>query len=290
MPDLIPAAKAALAALGVRPRKSLGQNFMVESRELRRIAEALDLKPGDTAVEIGPGLGFLTRFLLERGAEVIAVEKDASMARYLSAAFGEKSLRVLNKDILAVDLAPVLRTPKKIAVAGNIPYAITSPIVEWLISQKPFVSEAVLTVQKEVAERLAAHPGIKSWGPLSAFLQFHAEVIFLKKIGKSAFFPSPQVDSAAVKIRFLDKPSVSVTDERFFFKVLRTAFQKRRKTLLNSLLDVPVPNSAEHFTKPALTAAFEKLRLDPRRRPETLTLAEWAGLANILVEAPRSVL
>ncbi|MBI3316083.1 MAG: ribosomal RNA small subunit methyltransferase A [Candidatus Omnitrophica bacterium] len=290
MPDLIPETKAALAKLGIFPRKKLGQNFMVNSRELEWIARELSFAAGDTVVEIGPGLGFLTRFLLDRGAEVVAIEKDAEMARRLPAVFRGATLKVLKEDILKVDLSRTLKIKGKVTVVGNIPYSITSPILEWLISQKACVSEAIFTVQKEVAERLTARPGNRSWGPLSAFLQFHARVVFLKKIGKAAFFPCPKVDSAVVRIEFLASPSAAVADGRFFFKVLRTAFQKRRKTLLNSLAGVPAPRSSEDLTKPALTAAFAKLGLDPRRRPETLTLQEWAALANFLVEAPRSVL
>ena len=250
---------------------------MTSVRDLAAIADALSIKPGETVLEIGPGTGALTGPLLERGAHVIAVEKDAALARELEKKFADAPLRVLVKDILQLDLRD-LKSPSVLKVAGNIPYYITSPIIEWLISQRKCVSQTVLTVQWEVARRLAAEPGGKDWGSLSIFLRYYANVEFLRKIDKSCFFPVPKVHSGVIRLTFLGRPRFTLTDESLFFSLVRRAFQKRRKTLLNAL---EAPESQEP-TKETLRQAFSQLDIDPRRRPETLSLDEWAALSEAL--------
>jgi len=251
---------------------------MTREENLEAIAEALELREGDVVFEIGPGLGFLTRCLLKHQWRVIAVEKDAKFAKYLKEAFKDEPLHVIESDILQLDLkkAPFLKSPVKIT--GNIPYHITSPLLEWLILQRALVSGAVLTVQWEVALRLMAKPGTKQWGALSIFVQVYARVELVKKIHKSHFYPAPSVDSAVVKLTFSDTSFYSIQNEEVFFGLVRRAFQKRRKTLLNSLKE----DENEKRSKQALLSAFEKVGIDPSRRPETLSIPEWAALADIL--------
>ncbi len=263
-----------LRRLGASPKKKLGQNFMTGKEELASIAAALRISPGEDVVEIGPGLGALTEALLETGARVTAVEKDAPLAKALCSRWKERPFRVLQKDILKFRLSEEFSRPVK--VAGNIPYNITSPILEWLIEEKPLVSEAVLTVQWEVARRLAAKPGGKEWGSLSFFVQYHADVELLRKIDKSRFYPVPKVDSGVVHLRFRTEPRFPAADEAHLFRCVRKAFQKRRKTLLNALWDDAMPS------REALAGALETVSIDPRRRAETLTLAEWAKLSDSL--------
>lgn len=272
--------KASLARLGVRAQKRRGQNFMVDEAALDAVAGTLAVAPGEAVVEIGPGLGFLTRRLVACGARVIAVEKDFMMTRHLGAAFPSGDVRVLEKDVLEVDLARDAAPDRPSKVFGNIPYNITSPILEWLISQRPLVREAALTVQLEVARRLLARPGTKEWGALSVFLTFHADVTLVRKIGRGGFQPPPSVDSALIRLVFLDKPRVYVKEEACFFSTVRRAFQKRRKTLLNAL-----ESDVSGSTKAELAAAFDALGLDGRRRPETLTLEEWAVLSDRVAQA-----
>lgn len=270
--------KVVLNSLGISPRRRLGQNFMVSEHELRFIRDSVSAKEGDTVLEIGPGLGFLTRTLLEKGAEVVAVEKDRLLASRLRERFKDKPLTVIEKDILELRIEKDLGVKKPIWVAGNIPYNITSPILEWLISQRHLVSEAVLTVQWEVALRLSAQPGTKSWGPLSVFVQVYSKVSVLKKISKAAFFPSPKVDSAVVKLVFPEVPLFPIADEEKFFSVVRRSFQKRRKTILNSLVDTKVPK----FSKESIAETLQKAGINPLRRPETLTIPEWIALVDAL--------
>ncbi len=270
MPTLTEEAKIFLESLGVSARKKLGQNFMVREAETAYIADLI-LVDKDV-LEIGPGLGFLTRRLLEKNAKVLAVEKDKAYVKFLNKYFQDQPLKVIEHDVLEVDLKKDLKIEKPIQVVGNIPFNITTPILEWMVRQKRYITKAVLTVQLEVAQRLAAGPGTKSWGSLSVFLQMNADVIFKKKIGRESFYPSPRVDSAVIEIRFLDKPRFEVKDEERFFEIVRIAFQKRRKTLLNALSGGKPP----HLTKASLADAFQNARIDAKRRPETLTLEEWA--------------
>jgi 16S rRNA (adenine1518-N6/adenine1519-N6)-dimethyltransferase len=280
MSDLRRELGATRAHLGVRPEKRRGQNFMVNETALEAIAMALPVEPGEAVVEIGPGLGFLTRRLVARGARVLAVEMDFVMTRHLRAAFPADAVRVLEADILEVDLARDAAAERPSKVFGNIPYNITSPILEWLISQRALVREAALTVQLELAQRLLARPGTKEWGSLSVFLAFYAQVSLVRKIGRGSFQPPPNVDSALIRIVFSGTPRVRVTDEKVFFRTVRRAFQKRRKTLLNAL-EAEDPGCS----KTELSAVFGRLGLDPRRRPETLTLEEWAGLSDQIAKA-----
>ena len=262
----------------VRPKKRLSQNFMTSASDLAAVADALNIEPGEEVLEIGPGAGALTRELLGRGARVFAVERDASLTASLKENFKDAPLRVVSKDILRLtsEQEPALRGPLK--AAGNIPYHITSPIIEWLIAQRAGVSLAVLTVQWEVARRLSAKPGGKDWGSLSVFLQFYADVEFLRKIDKSHFYPAPKVDSGVIRLRFLKTPRFALSDEERFFSLVRRAFQKRRKTLLNALAD---ENSAI-LSKKSLSETLSRLPIDARRRPETLSLQEWADLSEAL--------
>ncbi len=276
MPGLKEEAKYLLRQLEAAARKKLGQNFMVDEGALEFIANALAFKKEEPVIEIGPGLGFLTRFLLNHGASVTAVEKDPAYADFLRNFFKHKKFRLVEADVLKTRIADLAPADIPVKVCGNIPYNITSPILEWLILQKTAVSQAVLTVQWEVAERLKAVPGTKEWGPLSIFLQYHADVETLKKIGAGAFSPAPKVDSAVIRVVFPRIPKYAVSDEALFFRLVRRSFQKRRKTLLNSLAD----DADGRFSKAGLARVFEQANIASSRRPETLTLPEWTILTS----------
>ncbi len=280
MKDLTGAVIAALAELGVAPEKRRGQNFMIRPETLGFIAASLDLAPGEPVLEIGPGLGFLTDELLARGGRVTAIEKDFVLARRLRDAAGERPLVVVEKDILEVDPSELgLHPPLK--VAGNIPYNITSPILEWLIDHRRTVRRAVITVQREVADRLRAAPGGKTWGSLSVFVQVYARVEVLRILPPRTFFPAPQVESAVVRLEFDEKSRWNISNEGAFFYLVRKAFQKRRKTLLNALADETVPG----LRKPELAEALSRAGIDPMRRPETLSIPDWARLGDCVILA-----
>ncbi len=255
-----------LRSLGVRPLKRLGQNFMVDDTALRAIVDALDLSADEPTVEIGAGLGFLTRHLLSKTRNLLLVELDRAYARYLGATYANDTVKVLEQDILKV------RLDKHQKVVGNIPYNITSPIIEWLIAQRPFIRTAVLTVQWEVAQRLIAKPGSKIWGPLSIFTQFYSNPELVRKISKDKFYPSPKFDSSVVRFVFLDETPLEGDLEKKFFVLVRKSFQKRRKTILNSLTG--------DILKGDVRGIFDKSGIDSSRRPETLSIEEWVRLCE----------
>lgn len=271
-------AKELLYGLGGAARKKLGQNFMISQSALDLIADAGSISAGETVLEIGPGLGFLTRSLLQKGASVVAIEKDSLYVGHLADFFKEKSFRVIESDILLFD-PQALSSGRRIKVFGNIPYNITSPILEWLVENRRVVSQAVLTVQKEVAERITAEPGGKEWGPLSFLTHFYSRAFFVQKISKESFFPAPKVDSAVIRLEFSEKPLYPVLNEEHFFKLVRKAFQKRRKTILNALADIP---EYPALTKIALAESLKKCQIEALRRPETLSIGEWGRLADDL--------
>lgn len=275
MPDLTQEAKAVLDRLHLSPKKRLGQHFMVSGEALTWIAEALSVSSDETVVEIGPGLGFLTRLLARKTSRLIAVEKDRAFAGYLTQIYKGGPVKILEADVLKLDLERDFAFRESVKVAGNIPYNITSPILEWLISQRMRIRQAVLTVQSEVAERLAARPGNRCWGSLSAFVQVYSRVSVVRKISRQSFWPAPRVDSAVVRFDLSPEPLVAIRDEAKFFGLIRRAFQKRRKTVLNALAGKKDPV----FAKPRLAGALAQAGINPQRRPETLSLEEWARLA-----------
>ena len=273
----MPDAKTTLEELRLVAKKRFGQHFMTSEEDLRFIAESLGAKAGETVLEIGPGLGALTAALLEKGLFVKAVEKDNSLAEHLKSFFKDAALEIFGKDILSFDLARDLGLSSPVSVAGNIPYNITSPILFWLVEQRALVKTAVLTTQYEVAERVCGKPGHEGWGAVSVSLQAYAEVTFLRKIPRSHFYPAPKVDSAVLRLDFLPKPRFEAADKDLFHEIVSRAFQKRRKTLLNAL-----ENEGRGHGKERLGKVFSASDIDPKRRPETLSVSEWVLLAHHL--------
>jgi 16S rRNA (adenine1518-N6/adenine1519-N6)-dimethyltransferase len=270
--------KSLLSKLDLSAKKRFGQNFLANEADLHFIADALGAAPGQTVLEIGPGLGALTAALLERGLRVVAVEKDRSLAVHLERQFKGRPLEVIGTDILHFDPAAApLKEHAPLSVVGNIPYNITSPILFWLVEHRAVVQRAVLTVQKEVAERLAGKPGHEHWGAVSVSLGAYADVTLLKLIPAGHFYPAPKVDSAVVRLDILPQPRYDLRDGGVFHRIVARAFQKRRKTLLNALVD-----ERAGWDKKFLLEAFSGLGLDPRRRPETLAVSEWVLLARQL--------
>ncbi len=261
----------------LRASKKLGQNFLENRLDLEAIAAALCIQKDDTVLEIGPGLGALTEELLRSGAQVVGVEKDRHMVAHLAQRWPSSQFRVVESDILELNIRELIASSRRIKVAGNIPYNITSPILFWVIDQAEFISEAVFTVQKELADRLCATPGGRIWGALSVMVQSQADVRIMRHIPRSHFFPVPNVDSAVVHLMLLEKPAFEAKYRETFSFCVAKAFQKRRKMLLNAL-----ENEEMGWDKAKLQAEFAFLKIDPKRRPETLAISEWSAIASRL--------
>jgi 16S rRNA (adenine1518-N6/adenine1519-N6)-dimethyltransferase len=280
-----PSPRTLLERYGLRAKKSWGQNFLGDEAILDDIAGVAAPRAGELVVELGAGLGHLTARLLARGARVVAVERDRDMAAVLRGELGGRIV-LLEADAARVDYARILReqaaaggaTPDpaaKLAVVGNLPYHLTSPILFSLLDQVARVSRAVFLVQREVAERLAATPGTHAWGIVSVLLQREAEVSIERIVPPGAFLPPPKVDSAVLCAVFRP-PADAIADPIRFRRLVKAGFGQRRKTLANALKAARVADPA------ALGRALEAAGVDPGRRAETLAVAEWAALDRAL--------
>ena len=253
----------------MKNKKELGQHWLRDRDTLAAIADEADIQSGETVLEIGPGLGTLTSELLRHGARVTAVEYDADLARKLPGQFPGKELTVVNQDILQFDLAQL---PSDYKVVANVPYYITSKIVEKLVRAEHKPSIAVLLVQKEVAERLAAKPGDMSLLALSAQLFTHVRLgVF---VPRELFTPPPKVDSQVIVLEFLNEPLIPLEDEKAFWRVAHAGFSERRKKLRSSIA------AGLHITKPAAEELLRHANIDPSARAEDLSIADWQRLAK----------
>ncbi|OGX43115.1 MAG: hypothetical protein A3F87_04550 [Omnitrophica WOR_2 bacterium RIFCSPLOWO2_12_FULL_51_24] len=272
--------KSALKRYNISPKKYLGQNFLVDEVVVDRMIRACRFTKNDWVMEIGAGLGVLTRRLARGVKNVLAVEKDRNVCVALrDMVKGYDNVNIICDDFLELDIEKTLiEVPEKIKVIGNLPYYITSPIIEKLITSRLNFESMYITVQKEVAERICAGPGGKDYGSLSVFVQFYTKPRKLLDIGRDYFYPEPEVDSSFVELMVLQRPSVDVSDADKFFAVVRAGFGQRRKTLLNSLLS----SEAITLDKNALAELLKKIDIDPGIRAERLSLEEFARIANAL--------
>ena len=273
--------KELLAVHGLAPRKRMGQNFLIREEIAERIVEHCRLEDDAVAVEIGPGAGALTARLARRVRHLVAVELDRGLAALLREELaGFPRVELLEQDFLELDLAALAAThgAATLAVVGNIPYHITTPILERLFAQRAVVRTAVLLVQKEYAERLAAAAGTPEYGALTLFARYHALMEPLLPVRASAFWPRPDVDSMLVRFFLRDRPPVEVPDEALLFRIIRGAFHMRRKQLINTL------EESLGLAKPVIDRLCRQVRIDPQRRGETLTLEEFAKLARAAAE------
>ncbi|MFZ6017451.1 MAG: 16S rRNA (adenine(1518)-N(6)/adenine(1519)-N(6))-dimethyltransferase RsmA [Nitrospirota bacterium] len=249
----------------------LGQNFLYDPSILRRIIQVAQLDGEDLVVEIGPGPGRLTKMLARKVKRVIAIELDEKLFENLRDELAEYSnIELIHGDALKFPFESLI----EFKVVANIPYYITTPIIFRLLEVRKNLKSMTLTVQKEVAERIVASPGGKDYGVLSIMVQYYAMPRLKFMIPKGAFRPVPRVDSAVLHIKILDKPSVIVKDEALFLRLIKTAFSQRRKMLPNSL------KSIRSDIKEKLVEAG----IDSNRRPETLSIEEFARLSNILIK------
>ena len=269
-----------------RIKKKLGQNFIVDPNIIEGIADRAELSERDIVVEIGPGMGSLTQKLTERAGQVLAVELDSTLIPILEETFRDcDNLTIINGDALKVDynrlLAPLYERgdyDEGFVVVANLPYYITTPITMNLLEGNYPWRRLVLMVQKEVANRMKAAPATKDYGALSIGVQYRAAARIVMNIPPTVFIPRPAVDSAIIILDRLPEPAVKVKDEKLFFRLVKAAYGQRRKTLSNSLA------GGLHLDKAVINEALAKADIAPDRRGETLSLQEFADLADALTE------
>jgi 16S rRNA (adenine1518-N6/adenine1519-N6)-dimethyltransferase len=265
-----------LRRFSLRPKKSLGQNFLMDEGALACIAAAADLTASDTVLEIGPGLGSLTRHLASAARHIVAVELDEAMLpalRHTLQPFA--NVEIVHSDILKYALtASQSGLPPDYKVVANIPYYITSALIRRLLEADVRPSLVVLTVQREVAERICAEPGDMSL--LAVSVQFYCAPRLVARIPAGAFYPPPEVDSAVLKLEVLTQPAVAVADPDRFFQVVKAGFSQKRKQLRNSL------SAGLHWESRRADELLLRAGIDPRRRAETLTLEEWGALTRLV--------
>lgn len=258
----------------IRAIKALGQNFLRDPHYLNRIADAAHAGPEDLVLEIGPGLGHLTTVLAQRAHTVLAIEVDDRLIPHLQDDFrAVPNFELLHADALEYDYASLKGRWK---VVANLPYYISTPIVQKLILHHDKFISLTLLLQKEVAERIASPPGGKEYGYLSALVQYYAVPKIEFNIPSGSFTPSPKVDSTVITLTLRSRPAVLVRDEAFFIRVIKAAFSQRRKTLRNSLKQLEAPQIK-------MDAVFNETGIDLGRRAETLSVEEFGKLSNHLL-------
>jgi 16S rRNA (adenine1518-N6/adenine1519-N6)-dimethyltransferase len=256
-----------------RAKKSLGQNFLKDPHYLRKIADAAQVGPEDCVLEIGPGLGHLTRVLANRAKKVLAIEIDDRLIPHLQNEFSSvPNFELLHADALEYDYGSLDGRWK---VVANLPYYISTPIIQKLIAHRSKFTSLTLMLQKEVAERIAAPPGGKEYGFLSVLVQYHAIPRIEFYVPAEAFTPQPEVDSVVITLTMRDRPAVAVRNEDFFIRVIKAAFSQRRKTLRNALKQLD--RGPEK-----MDAVMKETGIDLGRRAETLTVEEYGRLTEFL--------
>jgi len=259
-------------------RKALGQHFIHDQNIVRKIISLADIQPNETAVEIGPGRGILTRALCETGSKTFAIELDHRLYEILKKEFADVSnVRIIQADALTY---PFDGLPTPFVIVANLPYSISTPLLFRLLELRSRVTRMVLMLQLEVARRITASPGTKDYSPLSIGAQFYAEPRLEFLVPRGCFQPKPRVDSAVLSLRIRPSPKVIVKEEAFFFRVVRAGFAHRRKSLRNSLKDAGFPNDAVEEALDAASITSE----EPQRRAETLSIEAFARLADKLFE------
>ncbi|SDG12228.1 16S rRNA (adenine1518-N6/adenine1519-N6)-dimethyltransferase [Selenomonas sp. WCT3] len=262
-----------LKAFGLRMSKKLGQNFLIDATIVQGIVDAAEIQPGERVLEIGPGIGTLTQGLAEAGAEVTAVELDKKLPAVLAETLkAYDNVTIVPGDILKVNI-PEIMGEGPFKVAANLPYYITTPILMTLLERHLPITRMVTMVQKEVAERMIAKPGSRTYGALSVAVQYYTEPEIVLDVPPRSFIPAPEVDSVVIACKVRETPVVAVMEEKMFFRVVKAAFGQRRKTLSNAL-------KGGGFPKEQVRDAMEAAGIEMTRRGETLSLEEFAKLAD----------
>ena len=265
----------------VKANKSLGQNFLIDENVINKIVDCSEIKKEDCVIEIGPGLGTLTKELLEKAGEVVCVELDKKMIPILKDRFAlYKNFELINDDILKIDLKKLIDEKKnkgfkEIKIVANLPYYITTPIIMKLLEDKLDIESITVMIQKEVADRLIDIPGGKYTGAITYTIFYYCESEKIMEVPSDSFIPEPDVTSEVIKMKLRNKPAVEIENPKVMFMIIKSAFMQRRKTLLNALTNTQVFASKQEGLK-----ILKKLNLDENVRAENLSIQDYANIAK----------
>lgn len=262
---------------GFKLSKSLGQNFLTDKHIIDKIIDATEISQEDLVIEIGPGIGVLTAEAAERAQKVTAIELDKNLIPILEDTLGDfDNVEIINQDVLKTDLNKIISESgcQKARIIGNLPYYITTPIIMAILEGGVKAESITIMMQKEVADRIKAKPGTKAYGALSVAVQYYCTVQTVAIVPKEVFYPVPKVDSAVLRLDIRKDKPVELIEERMFFRCIKAGFGQRRKTLSNSLMGIG------DVTKEEVKEALLCVGIDEKRRAETLSLDEFANIAN----------
>ena len=284
MDNILQETKFIMKKYNIKANKNLGQNFLVSNDAINQIVNSGEIEKDDLIIEIGPGLGTLTKELLERAKKVICVELDNKMVEILNERFSlYDNLEILNQDILKTDLKEIIKKEKNqnnikdVKIIANLPYYITTPIIMKLLEEKLDLKSITVMIQKEVAERLIATPGEKNTGAITYTVYYYAEAKKITEVPNTSFIPEPEVTSEVIRLDIRKKPPVETKNTEMMFKIIKNAFMQRRKTLLNSLTNTKIFKNKEEGTK-----ILKRLNLNENIRAEELTLKKFAEITDLL--------
>ena len=266
----------------IKANKALGQNFLIDDNTVQTIVDSSEITKEDLVIEIGPGLGTLTKYLLEKAGKVICVEIDKKMINILQDRFSlYDNFEILNQDILKVDLKDLIKQNKqngeieKVKVVANLPYYITTPIIMKLLEEELELESITVMIQKEVADRLVAIPGKKNAGAITYSVYYYSVAEEVLEVPNNCFIPEPEVTSKVIKLNIRNNPPIDVKDKKLMFKIIKFAFMQRRKTLLNSLTNAKVFSNKQEGIE-----ILNELGVDENIRAEKLTLQDFANISN----------
>ena len=272
----------------IKANKNLGQNFLIDDIALQDIADGADLQENDLVIEIGPGLGSLTKLLLEKARKVICIEIDKKMVKILKDRFiAYNNLEIINDDVLRINLNELIKIEKEkdseiknVKVVANLPYYITTPIIMNLVEKDLDIDSITVMIQKEVAERLIAIPGTKEAGAITYTIYYYCETKKIREVENTCFIPEPEVTSEVINLKLRKEPDVKVKDKKVMFKIIKSAYMQRRKTILNSLSQVGVFKNKEQGVE-----FLKKLGLREDIRPENMKIEDFAKLTDLFLES-----
>ena len=274
----------------IKANKSLGQNFLIDDTALEDIVNGAEINENDLVIEIGPGLGSLTKILLKKARKVICIELDKKMTKILKDRFiAYNNLELINEDVLRIDLKELIDEEKQkdlelqnVKVVANLPYYITTPIIMKLVENDLGIESITVMIQKEVAERLIAKPGKKETGAITYTIYYYCEGTKIREVENTCFIPEPEVTSEVINLKIRKQPAVQVQDKRILFNIIKSAFMQRRKTLLNSLSSVGVFQNKEKGVE-----ILKKIGLREDVRPENISIEDFAKLTEIFIDSIR---